>query len=118
MIKPVSAVLLALQLFVAGQSAADTSLQSLLGKEISTQQDQDPGRIVDILSDANGSVRAAVIEFGGFLGIGVRKVAVPWTALRFEDKSGRTAILVDLTREEIMRLPEYRPTTMPTTVAR
>ena len=42
------------------------------------------GRIIDLLADRSGQVRAAVIEFGGFLGIGTRKIAVDWSALRFE----------------------------------
>jgi len=29
-------------------------------------------------------VVAAVVEFGGFLGIGTRKIAVAWSDLRFE----------------------------------
>ena len=41
------------------------------------------GRIVDVLVDPNGQVRAAIIDFGGFLGVGSRKIAVEWGALHF-----------------------------------
>ena len=41
------------------------------------------GRVVDIVVDSAGQVRAAVIDFGGFLGVGSRKIAVDWNALHF-----------------------------------
>ena len=41
------------------------------------------GRIVDVLVDRRGQVRAAIIDFGGFLGVGSRKIAVDWSALHF-----------------------------------
>jgi hypothetical protein len=41
------------------------------------------GRIVDVVVDRTGQVRAAVIDLGGFLGVGSRKIAVDWNALSF-----------------------------------
>jgi len=38
------------------------------------------GRIVDVIVDLAGVVRAAVIDFGGFLGVGSRKIVVDWNA--------------------------------------
>ncbi len=43
----------------------------------------DIGRIVDLLVDGQGRVRAIVLDVGGFMGVGNRKVAVAWSALRF-----------------------------------
>jgi hypothetical protein len=42
------------------------------------------GRIVDLLVDETGKPRAAIIDFGGFLGVGIRKIAIDWHTLRFE----------------------------------
>jgi PRC-barrel domain len=42
------------------------------------------GRIIDLLVRSDGNVEAAVIEYGGFLGIGSRKVAIAWPELRLE----------------------------------
>ncbi len=41
------------------------------------------GHIVDVIVDRAGAVRAAVIDFGGFLGVGSRKIVVDWSALHF-----------------------------------
>src|SRR5579864_6599893 len=58
-------------------------LQGILGKEVLSAAGENMGRIVDVVVDRAGRVRAAVIDFGGFLGVGSRRVAVAWNALRF-----------------------------------
>ena len=48
------------------------------------------GRIVDVIVDRSGQVRAAIIDFGGFLGVGSRKIAVDWNALHFRRRRSPT----------------------------
>jgi PRC-barrel domain protein len=84
-------------------------LQSVLGREVRTRIDQDMGRVIDLLADAEGRVQAAVIEFGGFLGIGTRKIAVEWSALRFEADGKQPLVIVDMTRDQLRAAPEFKP---------
>ena len=92
------------------QSAVDSpALESVLGKEVATLREGDSGRVIDVLIDGHGRVRAAVVEFGGFLGIGTRKVAVDWAAFRFTSRS----IWVDVTREQLRAAVEYKATEPP-----
>ena len=88
---------------------ARTKLESVLGKSVRTRVEEDGGRIIDLLADRGGNVEAAVIEFGGFLGIGTRKIAVEWSALRFEPDGKDTAITVDVTRDQLRVAPEWKP---------
>ena len=81
----------------------------MLGREIHTRVEDGAGRIIDLLADNSGQVRAAVIEFGGFLGIGTRKIAVEWSALRFERDGKQPAVIVDMTRDQLRMAPEYKP---------
>ncbi len=53
-------------------------LQGILGKEVRSATGENMGRIVDVVVDRAGQVHAAVIDFGGFLGVGSRKIAVDW----------------------------------------
>jgi hypothetical protein len=48
------------------------TVQAVLGREVRSVTDENMGRIVDIIVDRSGQVRAAVIDFGGFLGVGSR----------------------------------------------
>src|SRR5690606_6519159 len=61
----------------------DNEVESLLGRVVTSEAGEKYGPITDILVGHSGDVRAAVIDFGGFLGVGTRKVAVAWSALRF-----------------------------------
>jgi hypothetical protein len=84
------------------------TVQSVLGKEVRSVVDENMGRIVDIIVDRSGKIRAAVIDFGGFLGVGSRKIAVDWGILNFGsgDKSDR--VVADLTRAQVKAAPEYK----------
>jgi hypothetical protein len=84
-------------------------LESVLGREIQTRVEDASGRIIDLLADRDGRVRAAVIEFGGFMGIGTRKIAVEWSALRFEGDGRQPHIILDMTRDQLRKAPEYKP---------
>jgi PRC-barrel domain len=87
-------------------------VQSILGREVRGDANENMGRIVDIIVDRGGQVRAAIIDFGGFLGVGNRKVAVAWNALRFpsEPKEPKKpgVITLDLNREQVQAAPEYK----------
>jgi hypothetical protein len=83
-------------------------LQGILGKEVRSATDENMGRIVDVVVDRTGQVHAAVIDFGGFLGVGSRKIAVDWAALRFPrpgDKAGH--VTLEFTRDQVKAGPEY-----------
>jgi len=96
-----------------GEAAAvPVKLESVLGRDVTTTPEGDAGRIIDLLVDRDGSVRAAVVEFGGFLGIGTRKIAIEWQAFRF---SGR-AIAVEVSREQVRTAPEYKSRDIPPVV--
>jgi PRC-barrel domain len=84
------------------------AMESVLGREVRTSVEEDVGRIIDLLADRDGRVQAAVIEFGGFLGIGTRKIAVDWSVLRFESDGRKTMVIVDLTRDQLRVAPEYK----------
>src|SRR5256885_6763839 len=55
----------------------------VLGRDVLSAANEDMGRIVDVIVDRSGHVRAAVIDFGGFLGVGSRRIVVDWNAMRF-----------------------------------
>jgi hypothetical protein len=87
---------------------AHTDLFSILGKEVHSPSGQAMGRIVDLLVDEQGQPRAAIIDFGGFLGVGTRKIAIDWNALRFDSGGAKEAVVADLDRDEIKAAPEYK----------
>ena len=84
-------------------------VQGILGKEVRSAADEDMGRIVDVVVDrGTGQVRAAIIDFGGFLGVGSRKIAVAWDALHFPPKGKVERVALELTRDQVRAAPEYK----------
>ena len=81
----------------------------VLGRDVRSAADEDMGRIVDVIVDRQGTVRAAVIDFGGFLGVGSRKIVVDWSALHFGRVASKgESITLELTKEQVMAAPEYK----------
>ena len=82
-------------------------LESVLGIEALSSTGDNMGRIDDIIVDRSGEVRAAIIDFGGFLGVGSRKIAVDWRSLHFDPKKPG-AVVVNLTKDQLRVAPVYK----------
>jgi hypothetical protein len=81
----------------------------VLGRDVRSPADEDMGHIVDVIVDRAGVVRAAVIDFGGFLGVGSRKIVVDWNALHFGHVADKgDSITLELTKEQVKAAPEYK----------
>ena len=84
----------------------------ILGRPVLSAANEDMGRVVDVIVDREGTVRAAVIDFGGFLGVGSRKIVVDWNALRFGGVASKSdSITLELTKEQVSAAPEYKEDT-------
>ncbi len=94
----------------AGQDVA------VLGHDVTTPDGKTIGRLIDVLVNAAGKPEAAVIDFGGFMGVGARKIAVHWSTLHFAPGNEKQAITLDLTLDEIKAAPEYKDTGKPVPV--
>jgi hypothetical protein len=84
-------------------------VEGILGREVVSTANENMGRIADVIVDHHGQVRAAIIDFGGFLGVGSRKIAVEWNALHFPPPAKPDVkITLDLTRDQVKAAPEYQ----------
>ena len=70
------------------------------------------GSIDELMIDkASGQVRYAVMEFGGFLGVGTDRYPVPWSLLTYDiDKGG---YVVPLDRAKLDGAPNHREGSVP-----
>ena len=87
----------------------DRAVEGILGKSVRSSVGEDMGKIIDVIVKRDGQVRAAVIDFGGFLGVGSRKIAVDWGALSFPPSGAVDHVILNLTRDQVRLAPEYRP---------
>ena len=85
----------------------------ILGKKVYGPADEDMGMVIDVLVDSDGRPRAAVIDFGGFLGVGSRKIAIDWELLQFRPADRTQQVRLGLGRAEVQAAPEYKPSGQP-----
>ena len=87
---------------------------AILGKKTRDASGHDMGPVVDVLVARDGLPRAAVIDFGGFLGVGSRKIAIDWSLLQFNPDNADTPVVLALDRAMVQAAPEYKPTAQQT----
>jgi len=80
----------------------------VLGAQVVSAKGEQLGRIIDVLVDQRGHPRAAVIDFGGYMGIGNRKIAVDWKSLHFAAGKPDSPVVLDLTADQIKATPDYK----------
>jgi len=71
------------------------------------------GSIDELMIDKrSGLVRYAVLEFGGFLGIGTDRYPVPWAMLKYDTE--KDGYVVPLDARQLEKAPRYQPPEVPT----
>lgn len=88
------------------QAANEWRIDWITGATVTSPDGTDIGSISDLIVDGDtGEMKAAIIGVGGFLGIGQKQIALPWTDLTIN--SDAQQITSTLTREEAEAAPEY-----------
>lgn len=90
----------------------DTAI-TVLGKKVLGPEGEDMGRVTDLLLDRDGHIKSIVIDFGGFLGVGSRKIAIDWRLVRFVPDKPDAPIALSLGKTEVQAAPEYKDSAQP-----
>lgn len=78
----------------------------VIGTSVYNQAGEKVGTIEDVMLDkTSNGIMFAVIGFGGFLGIGEKYHAVPWSVLDYEKTEG--GYVVPFSREQLEAAPAY-----------
>lgn len=84
----------------------------VLGLEIKTDAKKDLGEIGDLLIDPrSGEIRYAILEVGGFLGVGEDKRIVPWSTIhvsRDEKDADKYIARTSLTEKQVESAPKSK----------
>jgi len=87
----------------------DLNTEDLTGARVYGVSDEDIGEVSELLIDDNGQINRAVIDVGGFLGMGEYPVAVPLNELQIvrEDDGDDLRVYIDSSQEALEAQPEY-----------
>ena len=79
---------------------------TLTGDEVCNLQGEDVGEITEIMLDVpTGRIAYAVMSVGGFLGVGDRLFAIPWSALKLDTANQR--FMLDVDKERLENAPGF-----------
>lgn len=78
----------------------------VIGVSVKNADKESLGTVHEIVLDKrNGSVRYVVLSFGGFLGLGDKLFAIPWSAISY-DKEEKSFIL-NVDKEKLKNAPSF-----------
>ncbi len=85
---------------------------NIIGTDVVNPQKESLGDIKEVMLDpATGKVAYAVVSFGGFLGLGEKLFAVPFTALSYDIDENE--YVLDVSKEQLKKAPGFDPDQWP-----
>ena len=89
-------------------SSSVSSSERVEGTSVYNPAGDKLGTIDDLMIDkVSGQVRYAVMEFGGFLGMGTDRYPIPWTMLKYD--TSQDGYVVPLDKTQLEAAPRYVP---------
>jgi sporulation protein YlmC with PRC-barrel domain len=82
------------------------SASTLAGDHVQNSAGEDLGKVDEIMIDIpSGKVAYAVLSFGGFLGVGDKLFALPWSALRLDED--KKCFVLDVDKKRLENAPGF-----------
>jgi len=89
-----------------GGSATIVEAATLRGQSVVNTSGEDLGKIEAVMLDVSeGRIAYAVLSSGGFIGIGNKLLAIPWSALTVDE--ARTRLVLDASKEQLESAPAF-----------
>jgi sporulation protein YlmC with PRC-barrel domain len=88
---------------------AALTAEDLQGAAVYDGNDENVGSVEELVLAADGAIEEAVLDVGGFLGIGAHSVAIPFDEMQVMTNAGGddVRVYIDQTREQLEQRPEY-----------
>ncbi|MDO9415654.1 PRC-barrel domain-containing protein [Pararhizobium sp.] len=96
--------------YLTEQGADQIAASTYVGQSVYNSADESVGSINDLILSKDGGIQAAVIGVGGFLGLGEKNVAVPFTNIAIQEvpNSDDLKLTTTETADTLKAAPEYK----------
>lgn len=87
-------------------SSSPVKASTMIGTDVVSPKGENLGDVKEVVIDPRtGRVAYAVVAFGGFLGMGEKLFAIPFSA--FEYKSDKNEYVLDISKERLKAAPGF-----------
>jgi hypothetical protein len=109
---------------ISQQQSGEYLADDVIGASVRNAQNETIGSVSDLVIDHEGKIKAAVVSVGGFLGIGDKHVALPWSGVKLQadtrnassgtaasgsaDTSRDPMLLVNVTKDQLKQAPAFK----------
>lgn len=98
--------ILGVQVNVQSVVTTGYSANTLIGASVFNDQKKQVGTVHDLIVSTDGQVNLAIVEVGGFIGIGSKYVAIP--ARLFKEGKKKTVVLPGASEAELKKMPAFQ----------
>ena len=85
-----------------------TTVTNYYKQNVYDPSDAKIGEITDVLVGKDGRVEAFIVSVGGFLGVGEKDVAVPFSAVHGTEKNGKWYLTMNSTKDALKAAHGYK----------
>ena len=82
-------------------------LAALIDRVVIGKEKVQIGHVIDVLVDEKGEPAALVVDVGGFLGVGNRRIAIAWERFELAGRNFRDPLQLPLTDAQVKSAPAY-----------
>lgn len=87
--------------------ATRLSLISLIDRSVIGKEKREIGHVIDVLVDVKGQPAALVVDVGGFMGMGNRRIAIAWESFALAGRKPKDALQLPLSDAQVKAAPAY-----------
>jgi len=91
----------------SGLKNADGSLNAseVIGLEVRNPDNQNVGKISEVLLNNKGSTNGVIVDVGGFLGMGTHPVRLKWNEIQLHENGSDDFASTSMTKDQLKQLP-------------
>jgi hypothetical protein len=97
-------------IYLARTPSGGVLVSTYFDRGMHTRTGEKLGSISDLIVAPDGTIAAALVGVGGFLGIGEKEVAVPFSSIEVQRNGNDVRFVIDTTKEALKAAPSFEET--------
>lgn len=94
--------------FKQEQSESEWRMATYVGQPIFNAEGEKIGDVKDVLFERTGQITTVVVGVGGFLGLGEKRVALPFSVVTYVEEQDQRRIVIPLSKQALQDAPAYK----------